>query len=88
MARKRANLTDLLNELTFSTLYNKFRLLATSAFEWTGLPDGIEEKFIERFLFDYGKAAFFRAKKRNAREIPPRSSHRAFLLSIWICDLP
>lgn len=60
MARKRATLTDLLNELTFSTLYNKFRLLATSAFQWEGLPDGIEEKFIERYLFDFGKAAFFR----------------------------
>lgn len=60
MARKRATLTDLMNELTFETLYNKFRLLACSAFEWDGLPDGIEEKFIERYLFDYGKAVFFR----------------------------
>lgn len=60
MARKRATLTDLLNELTFSTLYNKFRVLATSAFQWEGLPEGIEEKFIERYLFDFGKAAFFR----------------------------
>lgn len=60
MARKRATLTDLLNELTFKTLYDKFRLLATSAFQWEGLPDGIEEKYIERYLFDYGKAAFFR----------------------------
>lgn len=60
MARKRATLTDLLNELTFATLYNKFKLLATSAFEWSGLPDGVEEKFVERYLFSYGKAAFFR----------------------------
>ena len=60
MARKRATLTDLLNELTFKTIYDKFRLLATSCFEWTGLPDGIEEKFIERYLFDHGKAVFFR----------------------------
>lgn len=60
MARKRATLTDLLNELTFATLYYKFRLLACSAFEWVGLPYGIEEKFVERFLFDHGKAVFFR----------------------------
>lgn len=60
MARKRATLTDLLNDLTFRTIYNKFRLLSTSCFEWSGLPDGIEEKFIERFLFDQGKAVFFR----------------------------
>lgn len=60
MARKRASLTDLLNELTFSTLYDKFKMLATAAFEWEGLPEGIEEKFIERYLFDGGKAIFFR----------------------------
>ena len=60
MARKRATLTDLLNDLTFRTIYDKFRMLSTSAFEWSGLPDGIEEKFIERFLFDQGKAVFFR----------------------------
>lgn len=60
MARKRANLADLLNDLTFATVYDKFRLLATSAFEWDGLPDGIEEKHIEKHLFDHGKAIFFR----------------------------
>ena len=31
-----------------------------SAFEWSGLPDGIEEKFIEKYLFQHGKAIFFR----------------------------
>lgn len=60
MARKRATLTDLLNDLTFKVLYNKFRVLACSAHEWQGLPDGIEEKHIERFLFDHGKAIFFK----------------------------
>lgn len=60
MARKRATLTNLLNDLTFKVLYNKFRVLACSAHEWEGLPDGIEEKHIERFLFDHGKAIFFK----------------------------
>lgn len=60
MARKRATLTDLLNDLTFRTVYNKFRMLATSRFEWEGLPEGIEERHVERFLFDHGKAIFFR----------------------------
>lgn len=60
MARKRATLTDLLNDLTFKVLYNKFRVLACSAHEWEGLPDGIEEKHIERFLFEHGKAIWFK----------------------------
>ena len=60
MARKRATLTDLLNDLTFKNLYNKYRMLATSKFEWCNLPEGLEEKYIERFLFDHGKAIFFK----------------------------
>lgn len=60
MARKRATLSDLLNDLTFKVIYNKFRVLSCSAFEWEGLPEGIEEKHIERFLFDHGKAIFFK----------------------------
>lgn len=60
MARKRANLTDLLNDLTFKTLYNKFKMLACSAFEWSNLPEGIEERHIEKLLFEHGKAIFFK----------------------------
>lgn len=60
MARKRANLSDLLNDLTFRTIFDKFRLMATNLFKWDGLPEGIDEKFVERYLFDFGKAIFFR----------------------------
>lgn len=60
MARKRANLTDLLNNLTFKTLYDKYKLISMNAFEWSGLPDGIQERHIERELFSKGKAIFFR----------------------------
>lgn len=60
MAKKRATLTDLLNDLTFKVLYEKFRVLACSSYEWEGLPEGIEEKHIERYLFDHGKAIWFR----------------------------
>lgn len=61
MARKRANLDDLLNDLAFKVMHDKFQLVAVNAFEWGGLPDGIEERHIERVLYQYGKAAFFRA---------------------------
>ena len=60
MARKRATLTDLLNDLTFQTIYNKFKLLACSAFEWDGLPEGIKERHVESYLFHHGKAIFFK----------------------------
>ena len=60
MARKRANLTDLLNDLTFRVLYNKFRLVSMNAFKWNGLPDGILERHVERQLFSHGKAIFYK----------------------------
>lgn len=66
MARKRANLTDLLNNLTFRVLYDKFRLICVNEWEWSGLPDGIQERHIENLLFSRGMACFFR---------DPRMSH-------------
>ena len=61
MARKRANLTDLLNNLTFKALYEKYKLIAVNAFEWDGLPDGILERHVETQLFMEGQAIFYRS---------------------------
>lgn len=60
MARKRATLADLLNDITFRTIYDKYKMIAINTFKWNGLPEGIEEKYIERELFDHGKVIFFR----------------------------
>lgn len=60
MARKKANLTDLLNDLTFKTLFERYKLLAVNAFEWTGLPDGIKPRHLENYLFQKGRCIFFR----------------------------
>ena len=61
MARKRANLSDLLNNLTFKALYDKYKLVSVNAFTWEGLPDGILERHVENLLFMDGKAIFFKA---------------------------
>lgn len=60
MARKRATLTDLLNDLTFRVLYDKFKLICVNEWEWTGLPEGILERHIENLLFTKGFACFFK----------------------------
>lgn len=60
MARKRANLTDLLNDLTFKVLYDKFKLITMNEFEWGNLPKGMLERHIEKQLFHKGQAIFFR----------------------------
>ena len=61
MARKRAKLSDLLNDLTFRTIYDKYRLICLNEYDWQGLPDGIQPRHIERVLFSRGYGCFFRA---------------------------
>lgn len=65
MTRKRANLSDLLNDLTFKALYDKFKLIAINAFEWDGLPDGILERHVEVQLFNTGRAIFYRSPDKG-----------------------
>lgn len=65
MAKKRANLSDLLNDLTFRVLYDKNKLIALNEWEWEGLPDGIESRHIERLLYGNGTACFFRDPKMS-----------------------
>lgn len=60
MAKKRATLTDLLNDLTYKVIFDEFKLIAINLFEWSGLPEGLEERFIETYLFEDGKAVFFK----------------------------
>lgn len=60
MARKRATLTDLFNDLTFKTIYNKYKMIAVNRLEWGNLPEGIKSKHINEYLFSHGKAIFFK----------------------------
>lgn len=76
MARKRATLTDLLNDLTYSTLYNKFKMVAMNEFEWDGLPDGILPRHIERHLFHKGFACFFKAPGMSHMVLEAESTGR------------
>lgn len=52
-------LAERLNTLTFNDYLNRLGLLARSVFEWTNLPNNIEERFIERVLYEEGKLVFF-----------------------------
>lgn len=60
MARKRATLTDLLNNLTYKTQFDKWRMVCVNEWEYDGLPDGILDRHIETLLFSKGFACFFR----------------------------
>lgn len=52
-----------INDRTYTDYYYRLMLLARSVFEWTGLPNGIDEKWIERFLYFEGCCMFFHDEK-------------------------
>ena len=58
-------LAKAISDATATDYYYRLSLLARSVFEWKNLPNGMDEKWIERFLFDHGKCVFFRDKMRG-----------------------
>ena len=48
------------NNITFATYYRRFVELAVSMFKWDGLPEKVDERFLELTLFAYGGALWFR----------------------------
>lgn len=49
-----------LNDRTYIQYYNRLTELAISMFEWKGLPDTIDPRFLELALFTDGMTVFFR----------------------------
>lgn len=70
MKRKRLTNTDLTNVLTESFLYRRFHMLMLNQFKWNNLPEGIEERHIERVLFDEGRCLFFEDKLNGLLCLP------------------
>lgn len=54
-----------LNDLTFSDYYYRLMLIARSVFKWNNLPNGIDEKWIEKYLYSEGKCMFFHDKEKG-----------------------
>lgn len=54
-----------LNDATFTDYYLRLKLLAKSVFKWENLPNGMNEKWIETFLFRHGKCVFYKDEKRG-----------------------
>lgn len=49
-----------MNNRTYIQYYNRLMELAVSMFEWKGLPDSIDARFLELALFGEGMAVFFK----------------------------
>lgn len=51
-----------LNDLTYTDYFYRLMLIARSVFKWNNLPNGIDEKWIEKYLFSEGRCVFFKDK--------------------------
>lgn len=54
------NMSKMLNDLTFTDYYRRLSLLARVIFKWDNLPNNINEKWIEKFLYHEGSCMFFK----------------------------
>lgn len=67
---KKTTRAERLNNLTFRTLYNQYKNMALNVFQWEGLPEGIQERYIEQILFEEGKILFFRDPAMSYMALP------------------
>lgn len=59
------SLAKQLNDITYQDYYNRLMLIAKSVFKWNDLPNGMDEKWIERYLFEEGRCVFFHDKDKG-----------------------
>ena len=59
MGKRKAQIAMLQNDLTYCHYYYRLKELAISMFQWDGLPDSVDERFLELVLCEDGKALFF-----------------------------
>lgn len=48
-----------LNNQTYIDIYNRLQELAMNSFKWKGLPDSVDERFLEYCLYWYGYCLYF-----------------------------
>ena len=54
------SLSKYLNDRVITDYFYRLMLIARSVFKWENLPNNIDEKWIERYLFSEGKCVFFK----------------------------
>lgn len=52
-------IAEVINRTTFIDYYNRLRLLAKTMFEWTGFPESINTRYLEKMLYYYGSCCFY-----------------------------
>lgn len=54
-----------MNDRVFTDYLIRLSLIARSVFEWENLPNGINEKWIEKYLYSHGKCVFFKDETKG-----------------------
>lgn len=71
MKPKKLKQNDLMNVITETFLYDRFRLLMVNQFKWNGLDEfNIQERHVENYLFDNGYCLFFEDKLNGKLCLP------------------
>lgn len=62
MAKRKTDFWEsaLMNNATYIQYYNRLTELSIAMFEWTGLPNTVDPRFLELGLFKYGQMVFFK----------------------------
>lgn len=58
------------NAITFAELFNRFSNLAITRYEWEGLPESIDERFLNTTLYLFGQAAIFEDSELGYMALP------------------
>ena len=53
------SIAELLNNATYIDYYNRLRLIAKTMFEWTGFPEKVNTRYLEKMLYYYGSCCFY-----------------------------
>lgn len=53
------SVAQMANNMTFSYYFYKLTLIARALFQWDGLPNNMDDRWIEKYLFTSGKCIFF-----------------------------
>lgn len=51
-----------MNNATYIQYFNRLVELSVSMFEWQGLPETVDPRYLELHLFQNGSVVYFRAK--------------------------
>lgn len=75
------NNSKIINNRVFTDYFYRLMLLSKSLFKWNNLPDGLDERFIERYLFSEGECLFFHDEKLGymVTKMVPNGQYNAYL---------